>query len=166
MFFFNRQQIIEHSNGEEGLLIGDSEFRKASALVIATWFPFPIWFFVSPEGVGLIDNVLIIHTGWAFLNIIAKFSFIFYIQRIKDNYCNRLKVKREMYGSHGSRDAEQGGAPGLPIVPGTNPPGKAKGELGAVVIETMNFLGMAQHCERFLGLLRKADINSVDEVQD
>lgn len=36
--------------------------------------------------------------GWAFLNIVSKFTFIFYIQRIKDNYCNRLKVKREFVG--------------------------------------------------------------------
>merc|ERR1740115_633387 len=95
MWFHNFKQIKEHSNGEETMLSGDSEFRKASVLLIATWFPFPIWFIISPEGLGLLDNVLIIQVGWAFLNIVSKFTFIFYIQRIKDNYCNRLKVKRE-----------------------------------------------------------------------
>ena len=73
-------------------------FRKASLLLIITWFPFPIWFAISPEGLGYIDNILIIQMGWAFLNILAKFTFIFYIQRVKDNYCSRLKVKRELIG--------------------------------------------------------------------
>jgi hypothetical protein len=54
---------------------------------------------MSPEGVGFIDDVLIIQMGWAFLNILSKFSFIFYIQRVKDNYCNRLKVRRELLGT-------------------------------------------------------------------
>merc|ERR1719450_776738 len=64
-----------------------------------TWFPFPIWYCFSPEGFGFIDDVLLIQVGWAFLNIVSKFSFIFYIQRIKDTYCNRLKTKRELIGT-------------------------------------------------------------------
>merc|ERR1719454_2452426 len=64
-----------------------------------TWVPFPVWYIVSPEGVGYVTSIATVQMGWAFLNITSKFSLIFYMQRIKDNYCNRLKVRREMKGA-------------------------------------------------------------------
>lgn len=85
MFWLNRQQIVEHSDGQECLLYGDSEFRKASILLIVTWVPFPTFYALSPEGFGIITDILFVQVGWAFLNIVSKFTFIFYIQRIKDN---------------------------------------------------------------------------------
>ncbi|CAE8585720.1 unnamed protein product [Polarella glacialis] len=162
-FYINRHQIGEHSLGEETLIAGDSEFRKASILVMGTWFPFPLWFFLSPEGLGLITNVLLIQVGWAFLNIVAKFTFIFYIQRIKDNYCNRLKVKREIYGAQAQEKAINGMSMGG-MTPGEQH-NKAKGELGAVVVETMTYLGMAQHTDRLLRLLQKAEITSLPQLE-
>mmetsp|Transcript_40629 Transcript_40629/g.102071 ORF Transcript_40629/g.102071 Transcript_40629/m.102071 type:complete len:963 (+) Transcript_40629:123-3011(+) len=182
MVYFNRMQIIEYSAGEEGLLQGDSEFRKATMLLISTWFPFPIWFLCSPEGFGFIDNVLIIQVGWAFLNIVSKFVFIFYIQRIKDLYCNRLKTKRELVGN-GSKGAHahRQGAVSPPIEDGfmghvvpdydsarayeEAEQERKKSQLGAVIVETMSFLGMAQHTDRFLKLLDRAHITTVDEVE-
>eukprot|EP00913_Durusdinium_trenchii_P022961 g21560.t1 len=53
MFFLNRLQIIEHSDGQECLMYGDSEFRKASILLIVTWIPFPTFYALSPEGFGI-----------------------------------------------------------------------------------------------------------------
>ena len=124
---------------------GDSEFRKASILLIVTWVPFPTFYALSPEGFGALANFVFLHhifsvepmcspmflfvthgkpeilretsfldsgiitdvlfvqaccgvgscgvrtawvgaqVGWAFLNIVSKFTFIFYIQRIKDS---------------------------------------------------------------------------------
>merc|ERR1719183_3109250 len=92
--FLNRQQIIEQSNGKEGLLSGDSDYRKATLVLMATWFPFPIWFVLSPEGVGLVTNIVIIQCGWALLNTVSKFTLIFFIQRIKDNYWTRVMLTR------------------------------------------------------------------------
>lgn len=160
MFFINRIQIIEHSQGQECLWHGDSEFRKATILMMITWSPFPLWFALSPEGFELIDNVLVIQVGWAFLNIVSKFSFIFYIQRIKDNYCSRLKVKRELLGSQKKMDEAFGS-----VTPVENTLNKAQGELTAVTVETMSFLGMAQHTDRFMRLLRRADVTSLDQIE-
>jgi len=184
MVYFNRLQIIEYSNGEEGLISGDSEFRKATLMLIATWSPFPMWYIISPEGLGLLDNVLIIQLGWAFLNIVAKFSFIFYIQRVKDMYCNRLKTKRELqpgkvgFGSGGGQRPGSCSPPGDMEYGGAMGPGymtaqelelaeaeKKKAQLSAVVVETMTFLGMAQHTERFLKLLERANMNSIYDVE-
>eukprot|EP00930_Biecheleria_cincta_P031914 TRINITY_DN22130_c0_g1_i1.p1 TRINITY_DN22130_c0_g1~~TRINITY_DN22130_c0_g1_i1.p1 ORF type:complete len:768 (-),score=143.28 TRINITY_DN22130_c0_g1_i1:146-2449(-) len=171
MFYLNREQILEHSAGQECLSYGDSEFRKATILLICTWFPFTAWYALSPEGFGVITSVLIVQVGWAFLNIVAKFSFIFYMQRIKDNYCSRLKVKREFYSAQNSSMVpHQYVNPDGSVTPPINSAQKKKddkqaGELGALVVETMNFLGMAQNSERFLRLLRHCDIHSVDELE-
>eukprot|EP00929_Paragymnodinium_shiwhaense_P026511 TRINITY_DN1576_c0_g3_i1.p1 TRINITY_DN1576_c0_g3~~TRINITY_DN1576_c0_g3_i1.p1 ORF type:complete len:909 (+),score=285.37 TRINITY_DN1576_c0_g3_i1:70-2796(+) len=170
MWFHNAKQIQEHSNDDETMFYGDSEFRKASVLLIATWFPFPCWFLISAEGLGLITNVLIIQVGWAFLNIVSKFTFIFYIQRIKDNYCSRLKVKREMTGMMSMSTQMQMANLG----PGGDGGGtfeeresrKTQGELNAVVVETMTFLGMAQHTDRFARLLARAKIRSNEQVEE
>ncbi|CAE8620256.1 unnamed protein product [Polarella glacialis] len=174
MFYFNRVQILEHSAGEECLLFGDSEFRKASLILVFTWVPFPLFYSLSPEGFGVITNILVIQAGWAFLNIVAKFSFIFYIQRVKDNYCSRLKAKREMYsGNIGAIPGQANEAWGGDVTPMGNGQNnaaaaqarKAEGELGAIVIETLNFLGMAQHGDRFMRLLHSAEVRSVDQVE-
>eukprot|EP00928_Gymnodinium_smaydae_P075721 TRINITY_DN5873_c0_g1_i1.p1 TRINITY_DN5873_c0_g1~~TRINITY_DN5873_c0_g1_i1.p1 ORF type:complete len:585 (-),score=101.76 TRINITY_DN5873_c0_g1_i1:397-2151(-) len=147
MFFLNGKQIAEHSDGLESFWSGDSEYRKASLLVILLWFPFPIWYILSPEGMNIVNDQLLIQVGWAFLNIVAKFAFIFYIQRMKDNYCTKLKAKREMYKPK-------------------NICKNLDGELTAVLIETLNFLGMAHNSERVLSLFAKADITSTKQVEE
>jgi hypothetical protein len=153
---FNRLQILEHSKGCEGLLTGDSEFRKATLILMITWFPFPLWYILSPEGLDLITDITIIQMGWAFLNITAKFTLIFYIQRIKDNYCNRLKVTREMRGGGARRDGVEDDDEGdvKPI----------SGDARACVTETMNFLGMAENTERFLRLLQEAQVTTLEHI--
>lgn len=170
MWYIMRQQIVEHSDGQECLSHGDSEFRKATILVIATWFPFPVWYFLTPEGLGIIDNIVIVQVGWGFLNIVSKFSFIFYIQRIKDNYCNRLKARRELFGATGhAAPAVKGASAWGGATPvnekGTAAATKAANELSAVAVETMTFLGMAQHAERLLRLLQKAEIKSLEQIE-
>jgi len=94
--FFNRQQIIEQSDGEEGLFSGDSEYRKVTLVLMITWFPFPIWFFLTPEGIGLVDDIVVVQMGWACLNIVSKFTMIFFIQRVKDNYWFRAALARDL----------------------------------------------------------------------
>jgi bacteriorhodopsin len=158
--YFNRLQILEHSRGVEGLLSGDSEFRRATLILMLTWIPFPMWFFLSPEGVGLVDNIVIIQMGWAFLNIISKFTLIFYLQRIKDNYNIRVKMKRSMQqnksgaGFHTSEKR---------LYDDSMP--ESSSELCALVLETMSFLGMAQNADRMLKLLMQAKISSLDQIE-
>merc|ERR1719326_1169448 len=42
---------------------------------------------------------------------------------------------------------------------------KVSGELSACVVETMNFLGMAENVERFLRLLKEAQICTLEDIQ-
>eukprot|EP00928_Gymnodinium_smaydae_P034581 TRINITY_DN2446_c0_g1_i9.p1 TRINITY_DN2446_c0_g1~~TRINITY_DN2446_c0_g1_i9.p1 ORF type:complete len:443 (-),score=107.00 TRINITY_DN2446_c0_g1_i9:242-1495(-) len=147
MFYLNAKQIVEHSDGQENFFNGDSEYRKATLLIILLWFPFPLWYFLSPEGIGVFNDPLLIQVGWSFLNIIAKFAFIFYVQRMKDNYCTKLKAKREMYQPRGvSKEIES--------------------ELTAVLIETLNFLGMAHNSDRLMGVMAKANVTKVEEIEN
>eukprot|EP00933_Yihiella_yeosuensis_P037523 TRINITY_DN3148_c0_g1_i3.p1 TRINITY_DN3148_c0_g1~~TRINITY_DN3148_c0_g1_i3.p1 ORF type:complete len:593 (-),score=122.11 TRINITY_DN3148_c0_g1_i3:1967-3745(-) len=79
----NRKQILEVSDGREGLLSGTSPFRTASLCLILTWIPFPLWYLLSPEGLNLVKDGWIIEVGWVVLNITAKFSFSFLIQNTR-----------------------------------------------------------------------------------
>ncbi|CAE7376711.1 hop [Symbiodinium pilosum] len=82
MFYHNALQIKENSEGEESLLHGESDYRRLTLVLIATWFPFPIWFMLSPEGFNLVDEELTIELGWVVLNMLAKFSLIILGQRM------------------------------------------------------------------------------------
>jgi hypothetical protein len=161
--FFNRQQIIEHSKGAEGLFTGDSEFRKATLILMFTWIPFPCWFMLSPEGLGAITNITIIQMGWAILNIISKFTLTFYLQRVKDNYGHRLKVKRAV-----EKATAQSGQKELCFSDDEDEAMAqdevAQGDLGGCVTETMTFLGMAENTDRFLRLLKQARVHSLDDA--
>lgn len=165
MFFLNRVQIIEHSDGQEGLLSGDSDFRRASVLLIVTWVPFPMFYALSTEGLGLITDVVFIQVGWAFLNIVSKFTFIFYIQRIKDNYCSRMKVKREFAGVHAAGPAVTNKDGSATPLASSRKQDKSTGEMSALVVETMSFLGMAQNSDRFLRLLAVSNITSLSQLE-
>jgi hypothetical protein len=159
--YFNRQQIIEHSRGVEGLFVGDSEFRRATLILMGTWFPFPCWMLLSPEGFNIVQNVTIVQLGWAFLNIISKFTLTFYIQRIKDNYMIRVKVKRTMQQQ---KALPSGGFRGIGPDDDTARAGVANSELHALVLETMTFLGMAQNADRMLQVLNKAKVTNLQEL--
>eukprot|EP00445_Apocalathium_hangoei_P019447 CAMPEP_0203894942 /NCGR_PEP_ID=MMETSP0359-20131031/37847_1 /ASSEMBLY_ACC=CAM_ASM_000338 /TAXON_ID=268821 /ORGANISM="Scrippsiella Hangoei, Strain SHTV-5" /LENGTH=558 /DNA_ID=CAMNT_0050817345 /DNA_START=51 /DNA_END=1724 /DNA_ORIENTATION=- len=199
LIYFNIKQVKEYSSGAESLTQGDSEYRKATLIMICTWFPFPFWYLISPEGLNLVKNITIVQVGWAFFNIKAKFSLIFYIQRIKDLYCNRLKTKNELKGmgnrlnNHAMPKLAGNMSPPImgnmspPMMPLDFPQGeawapdpnmqsaamayqlaeseKSREKLGAVVMETMNFLGMSDHTDRFINLLDEAGIRSVADCE-
>ena len=76
-------------------------------------------------------------------------------QQIKDNYNNRLKVKRAMKGALKNAAGE---LPFSELDSIDGPCGKVHGEVGSCVTETMQFLGMAENVERFMRLLAQAKI--------
>jgi len=91
-------------------------------------------------------NWLVVKFSEKFLNIMAKFPFIFYIQRIKDKYCTKLQAKRELYRPKNAKHRDM------------------EGELNAVMLETLSFLGMSQHFDRILSLLANANITSTKQI--
>jgi len=178
LFYYMAKQISEHSGGSESITSGESEFRTATIIIMVTWLPFPFWYIVSPEGLNLVSNVLIIQVGWMFLNITAKFSVIFYIQRIKDNYCIKLKVNRGLNGNQGGKimdemlrakrgdSVEDGVKPVYNSNTGTEKTAAMNEmQMEGVILETMNALGMSQHNDRFTTLIKKAGIKSLADME-
>ncbi|CAE8588010.1 unnamed protein product, partial [Polarella glacialis] len=177
--YFNIQQIAEHSDGEEGFLKGESDFRKLSVIVILTWFPFPCWFIVSPEGLGLVWDITIIQVGWAVLNVISKFGFILHLQHVKTRYCKKLEATRELYVLD---DADGMNKQAAAVGEGGDAGSKSKAhnfevdmdkteedegleKITCLVRETMVSLCLTSHCDRFLQLMIDSGVTSTDILE-
>ncbi|CAE7471822.1 CLIP3 [Symbiodinium sp. KB8] len=166
MFYHNALQIKENSEGEESFLHGDSDFRKLSLCLILTWFPFPMWFSLSVEGFGVITDGFIIEMGWVVLNIVSKFVFIIWLQRMKMVHQRKVESTRELYGLSASDDMTEGDLKQKAISVGTHGGVKAENyglgqgeeaesevKLAELVAETMVTLGMSSHTDRMLRLM-------------
>jgi len=160
MFYFNRLMVLECSDGEEGIFIGSSPFRKLSLLLIVTWFPFPIWFFLSPEGTSVVTDIKVIQVGWAVLNIIAKGTFLVYLQKTKNDYFSEvLRDHQEFHGNGGDlttetkhKFSELGNQDFTSI------------DLGSVVDEAMSFVALEAKKGRLNHLLKSARIDSCTKL--
>ncbi|CAE8618039.1 unnamed protein product [Polarella glacialis] len=173
--YFNIQQIAEHSDGEEGFLKGESDFRKLSVIVILTWFPFPCWFIVSPEGLGLVWDITIIQVGWAVLNVISKFGFILHLQHVKTRYCQKLEATRELYVLDDAGTAAalgEGGDAGskskahnFEVDMDKTEEDEGIEKITCLVRETMVSLCLTSHCDRFLKLMIDSGVTSTDILE-
>jgi len=168
MFYHNILQIGENSEGEEGAFTGDSDFRKLSLLLILTWIPFPLWFSLSIEGFGVITDYLIIEMGWVILNIVSKFTFIIWMQRMKMVHQRKLEAARELYGLSPTDDVAEdelkakattgkasgaGGVKASAYGLGFGEEADSEEKLVEVVAETMVTLGMSAHTDRLMKLM-------------
>ena len=179
MFYHNGLQVSENSEGEETLLHGDSDYRKLTLLLIITWFPFPIWFALSPEGFNLVDNELMIEIGWVTLNIVAKFSMIILGQRMKMVHQRKLEAARELYGMAPSELVtgealdkkafeESGGKGGRSKLDaadyglGFGEEADSEEKMIELVADTMVTLQLANHTERLIKLLVESGVTSLE----
>lgn len=168
MFYHNILQIRENSEGEEGAFVGDSDFRKLSLLLIITWIPFPLWFSLSIEGFGVITDYLIIEMGWVILNIVSKFTFIIWMQRMKTVHQRKLEAARELYGLSPTDEVPEdelkakaitkkasaaGGVSASTYGLGFGEEADSEEKMVEIVAETMVTLGMSTHTDRFLKLM-------------
>jgi bacteriorhodopsin len=160
MFALNRYQIVEFSDGKEDLWRGKSDFHKVTVLLIMTWFPFPIWFALSPELFGVIHDVMIIQIGYAILNIVSKISFMAFLQ-----LC-RMKASREVQNSifHAIMAQEKDGKLMMDGKQVSLQTRSQMGVLHAVVTDALVQHGWGSQVERFLNLLKHADIRSLDDI--
>eukprot|EP00930_Biecheleria_cincta_P087854 TRINITY_DN770_c0_g1_i2.p1 TRINITY_DN770_c0_g1~~TRINITY_DN770_c0_g1_i2.p1 ORF type:complete len:881 (+),score=228.74 TRINITY_DN770_c0_g1_i2:221-2863(+) len=167
--YYNMQQIVENSDGDENIFHGQSDYRMLSVICIATWFPFPFWFVVSPEGVGLVSDVTTIQLGWSVLNVTAKFGFILHLQYIKSKYCKTLDATRELYGVNGAPAdaAALKKAEALHDGDGEDFMSDNGGEqkMRTLISETMVSLNMSSHTDRFMKLMLDNGIVSTDILE-
>jgi len=160
MFSLNRYQIVEFSSGKEDLWRGKSDFRMVSVLLILTWFPFPIWFAMSPECFGILHDVMVIQIGYAVLNIVSKISFMAFLQ-----WC-KIRANREMQNSifHAILAQEKDGKV---LIDGKSVALQTRSQMGvlhAVVTDALVQHGWGTQVERFLNLLKHANIRTLDDI--
>eukprot|EP00929_Paragymnodinium_shiwhaense_P074564 TRINITY_DN3816_c0_g1_i1.p1 TRINITY_DN3816_c0_g1~~TRINITY_DN3816_c0_g1_i1.p1 ORF type:complete len:900 (+),score=338.63 TRINITY_DN3816_c0_g1_i1:160-2859(+) len=169
MFYHNALQISENSEGTESVFSGSSDFRVLSIMLIVTWVPFPCWFGLSPEGFGVINDVVVIHMGWVVLNIVSKFSFIIYMQRVKGLYVAKLEATRELYEPTQADEETE-----TPMILSGNHKVIAPSQTGVklspemqlrvLVEETMASLCMRDHAARFMTVLNSAAVSTVPKL--
>jgi len=81
--------ITEATGGAETIYWGQSSLRTLAVIVSWTWVPFPIWYALSPEGFNIIQNSAAMKISVAFLNVLSKGAFIYYLMRVRGD----LEVK-------------------------------------------------------------------------
>jgi len=135
-----------------------------------TWFPFPLWFCLSVEGWGIITDYLVIEMGWVVLNIVSKFTFIIWMQRMKMVHGKKLEAARELYGlspsdhvdedqlkkkahAQGAQSVGLGGVSADKYGLGAGEEADSEAKLVEIVSETMVTLGMSTHTDRLIRLL-------------
>lgn len=143
MFWFNRKQILEATDGEEDLHKGWSSVRLLSVFLILTWFPFPVWFFLSPEGFDYIQSFQVVQVGWNVLNILAKGGFVAIVQWFK------AKFERECDFGFEVNDTEEGAPRNVEYL-----------DLHRVLEDTMEFLGMTPRLQELKRDMRRAKVKS------
>merc|ERR1719487_791606 len=84
--------VSEATAGGESLLQGGSFIRTLSVIILLTWFPFPIWYALSPEGFNVIEDVAGMKVAVAFLNVFSKGAFMMYVARIRTDHHTRQKT--------------------------------------------------------------------------
>eukprot|EP00441_Pelagodinium_beii_P010030 CAMPEP_0197705884 /NCGR_PEP_ID=MMETSP1338-20131121/126667_1 /TAXON_ID=43686 ORGANISM="Pelagodinium beii, Strain RCC1491" /NCGR_SAMPLE_ID=MMETSP1338 /ASSEMBLY_ACC=CAM_ASM_000754 /LENGTH=920 /DNA_ID=CAMNT_0043289793 /DNA_START=12 /DNA_END=2771 /DNA_ORIENTATION=- len=161
--YFACQMIDENSDGEESFFHGDSDYRKMVVITILTWFPFPLWFLTSPEGLGLVTDVTVIQLGWSVLNIVSKFSFVLHLQLAKTRYCKTLDATRELYGVNELKDIPQGTE--KPVMEDIVDEDDQDKKMKTLISETMVSLNMSSHTSRFQKLMTDNGVVSTDILE-
>jgi bacteriorhodopsin len=75
--------VVEATGGTETLFYGTSSIRMLAVIVTWTWVPFPVWYALSPEGFNIIQNSAAMKIAAAFLNVLSKGAFIYYLMRVR-----------------------------------------------------------------------------------
>merc|ERR1719191_2509149 len=92
LLLFMNACVHEASSGGESLLYGSSFLRGLTLVIAMTWFPFPIWYALPPEGFNIVKDVPGMKVAVAFLNLFSKGSFILYLTRIRADFQTRQKT--------------------------------------------------------------------------
>merc|ERR1719379_2216298 len=88
--------VVEATGGAETLFWGSSSIRTLSVIVAWTWVPFPVWYALSPEGFNIIQNSAAMKIAVAFLNVLSKGAFIYYLMRVRGDLEVREMVMADM----------------------------------------------------------------------
>lgn len=148
----NRLQIVEATDGQEGLFSGKSLYRLLSIEVIVTWLPFPFWYLLTPEGFNIIQDEVTIEVGWVVLNILAKFSFIIIVHKLYRKYLAEQEELRAAFNEDTAKKEFKSLSGG----------GRHQDEVSLkdLARETLKFLGLEHRLDLFLKRLTLAQVQT------
>merc|ERR1719183_332492 len=142
--------VKESTDNQESFFWGSTSLRVLSVIVASTWIPFPIWYALSPEGFNIIQNSAAMKIAVAFLNVLSKGAFIYYLMRVRGDLEVKEMVMAEATAVNGPDKKKLG-----PYNVGGEPAdelAQINGKLSSVIFEVLQAMG------------RQADYEPLKEV--
>jgi hypothetical protein len=144
VFFFSllvyqmHRCVVESTGGAESLFWGSSSIRILSVIVAWTWVPFPIWYALSPEGFNIIQNSAAMKIAVAFLNVLSKGAFMYYLMRVRGDLEVKEMVMQEANAINGADSKSKFAPYGVDEKPEES---KISSKLNAVVFDVLQSMG-------------------------
>jgi bacteriorhodopsin len=156
--------IKESTDGAESLFWGSSSLRILSVIVALTWIPFPIWYALSPEGFNIVSNSAAMKIAVAFLNVLSKGAFIYYLMRVRGDHEVREMVLADMNAVNGVSKKKLGSY-GIPVDDDKPETEQINGKLSSVIFEVLYAMGRQMDFEPIKEVLETHMITTQEDLQ-
>jgi bacteriorhodopsin len=151
--------IVDATGGTESIFYGSSQIRTLVVIVAWTWVPFPIWYALSPEGFNIIQNSAAMKIAVAFLNVLSKGAFIYYLMRIRGDLEVKEMVLAEATAINGGDKKKFG------LYHDEKPEDqKITGKLSSVIYEVLQAMGRQSDFEQLKEVLEEHMITTNEDL--
>jgi bacteriorhodopsin len=154
--------VKESTDNQESLFWGSTSLRVLSVIVASTWIPFPIWYALSPEGFNIIQNSAAMKIAVAFLNVLSKGAFIYYLMRVRGDLEVREMVMAEAKAVSGP-DKKKLAAYGI-VSDDKAEESQINGKLSAVIFEVLHAMGRQTDFEPLKEVLEQHMITTQEDL--
>jgi bacteriorhodopsin len=151
--------INEATGGAETIYWGQSSLRTLAVIVSWTWVPFPIWYALSPEGFNIIQNSAAMKISVAFLNVLSKGAFIYYLMRVRGDLEVKEMVMAEARAVNGPEKGKLGSY-GLE----EKEEQRLEGKLASTVFEVLQAMGRQADFEPLKDVLQQNMITTEEDL--
>jgi hypothetical protein len=136
-----------------------------AVIVTWTWVPFPIWYALSPEGFNVIQNSAAMKIAVAFLNVLSKGSFIYYLMRVRGDLEVKEMVMAEANAVNGP-DTKKLGPYGFMAAGEDGKPEEQKitGKLCSIIFEVLQVMGRQTDFEPLKEVLENHMITTQEDL--
>jgi hypothetical protein len=151
--------INEATGGAETIYWGQSSLRTLAVIVSWTWVPFPIWYALSPEGFNIIQNSAAMKISVAFLNVLSKGAFIYYLMRVRGDLEVKEMVMAEARAVNGPEKGKLGSY-GLE----EKEEQRLEGKLASTIFEVLQAMGRQADFEPLKDVLQQNMITTEEDL--
>jgi bacteriorhodopsin len=157
--------VVESTAGSETLFWGSSSIRTLAVIVTWTWVPFPIWYALSPEGFNVIQNSAAMKIAVAFLNVLSKGAFIYYLMRVRGDLEVKEMVMAEANAVNGP-DKKKLGPYGFTNAAGDDKPEdqQLSAKLSSIIFEVLQAMGRQTDFEPLKEVLESHMITTQEDL--